>query len=70
MHDHTLEYQSYQIHRDLSSWTAALGLVVRDNKVNGFGSTEFGVLLTFTLKDFPSIAATISFDPQSTTSGR
>lgn len=65
MHDHVLEYQSYQIHRDLSSWTAALGFLVRDNKVNGAGSIEYGVMLTFTLKDFPSINAPISFDPGS-----
>jgi len=26
-----LEYQSYALHRDLSSWVASLGGLVRDN---------------------------------------
>lgn len=70
MHDHTLEYQSYQIHRDLSSWTAALGFTVTDNRVNGLGSLDYGVMLTFTLKDFPSISSPISFSPQGSTQQR
>jgi len=70
VHDHTLEYQTYQIHRDLSSWAAALGLVIRDNRVNGAGSLDYGIMLTFTLKDFPSISSPISFDPQSAASGK
>ncbi len=64
MNDHTLQYQTYEIHRDLSSWVAAFGVYVRDNQVNGAGGTDFGVTLTFTLKDFPSISSPISFDPQ------
>jgi LPS-assembly protein len=63
MQDHILEYQSYQVHRDLSSWTASLGFQVRNNKVNGQGSLDYGVLLTFTLKDFPQISSPISFAP-------
>jgi len=66
--DHILEYQSYQIHRDLSSWTAAAGIYVRDNRVNGQGPIDYGILLTFTLKDFPSISSPISFSPFSNTS--
>jgi hypothetical protein len=49
--DSTLEGQSYTIHRDLSSWVAALTAVVRDNR----GEDDFGVFLTFTLKDFPRL---------------
>ena len=63
MHYHEFQYQTYEIHRDLSSWTASFGVYIRDNKVNGYGSTDFGVMLTFTLKDYPSISSPISFDP-------
>ncbi len=50
--DSVLEEQAYTIHRDLTSWVAALSAVVRDNR----GENEFGVFLTFTLKDFPRLA--------------
>lgn len=58
--DGVLESQSYQIHRDLSSWVASLGVIVRDNG----GENEYGVLLTFTLKDLPAISLPINLDPQ------
>jgi hypothetical protein len=44
-----LEQQRYAVYRDLSSWVASLGAVVRNNN----GVNEYGVLLTFTLKAFP-----------------
>jgi LPS-assembly protein len=56
-----LENQVYEVHRDLSSWVASLGFIIRDS---GTGSNEYGVLLTFTLKDFPAISLPISLDPQ------
>jgi LPS-assembly protein len=59
--DSTLESQRYEIHRDLSSWVASLGVVVRDNR----GVTDYGILLTFTLKDFPAVTFPLGFDPQS-----
>ncbi len=57
----TLEGQTYQIHRDLSSWVASLGVNVRDNG----GEDEFGVLLTFTLKDLPNVRIPLSLDADS-----
>lgn len=57
----TLESQRYELHRDLSSWVASLGLLVRSN---GGGEDEIGLLLTFTLKDFPNISLPFAFDPQ------
>jgi LPS-assembly protein len=60
--DSTLESQRYQIHRDLSSWVASLGVIVRDNRG---GESEYGILLTFTLKDFPAVSLPLGFDPQS-----
>ena len=56
--DSTLEAQSYELHRDLSAWVASLGLNVRDNG----GENEFGVILTFTLKDLPSVRMPFSLD--------
>jgi len=49
----TLESQTYQIHRDLSSWVASLGFNVLNN-----GSSlppVITVMLIFTVKDAPSI---------------
>ena len=66
-HFHQLQYQSYEVHRDLSSWVASFGFYVRDNRVDGFGGIDYGVSLVFTLKDFPSISSPISFDPAGTT---
>jgi LPS-assembly protein len=56
-----LEEQRYSVYRDLTSWVASLGAVVRDN-----GSVkEYGVLLTFTLKAFPKLGLNLNFDPGS-----
>ena len=60
--DHTLEYQSYSIHRDLTSWSAELGALFRNNR----GVNETGVLFTLTLKDFPSISVPLDLDPNPT----
>ncbi len=57
--DNTLETQQYSIHRDLVSWTAALGTVFRDNR----GRDEFGVVFTMTLKEFPQFSVPIDLDP-------
>ena len=54
-----LEQQRYSVYRDLSSWVASLGAVVRDNN----GVKEYGVLLTFTLKAFPKLGFDLNFDP-------
>ncbi|MEP7077900.1 MAG: LPS assembly protein LptD [Chthoniobacterales bacterium] len=56
---HVLEEQRYSIYRDLTSWVASLGAVVRDNG----GVKEYGVLLTFTLKAFPKFNFDLNFDP-------
>jgi LPS-assembly protein len=54
-----LEQQRYSIYRDLTSWVASLGAVIRDNE----GVKEYGVLLTFTLKAFPKFGFDLNFDP-------
>jgi lipopolysaccharide export system protein LptA len=57
----TLEQQRYSIYRDLSSWVASFGGVIRDNK----GEREYGVIFTLTLKAFPKFGFDLSFDPSS-----
>src|SRR6266487_3597080 len=57
----TLEEQRYSIYRDLSSWVASLGGVIRDNK----GVKEYGILFTVTLKAFPKFGFDLNFDPTS-----
>jgi len=60
--DHTLEYQSYSIHRDLTSWVVSLGGLVRQNR-GGRGTDDFGIVLTMTLKDFPQVSLPLDLDP-------
>jgi len=54
-----LEQQRYSIYRDLTSWVASLGAIIRDNG----GVKEYGVLLTFTLKALPKLSFDLNFDP-------
>jgi hypothetical protein len=54
-----LEQQRYAVYRDLSSWVASVGAIVRNNN----GVNEYGVLLTFTLKAFPKFGFDLNFDP-------
>ncbi len=61
-----LEQQRYALYRDLSSWVASVGAIVRDNG----GVKEYGVLLTFTLKAFPKFGFDLNFDPGSQGGGQ
>ncbi len=54
-----IEEQSYTVYRDLTSWIASLGTVIRNNG----GIKEYGVLLTFTLKALPKFSFDLSYDP-------
>jgi LPS-assembly protein len=51
--------QTYTIHRDLSSWVAALGLNLVNN---GAGKNQIALVLTFTLKDLPRFGLPINLD--------
>jgi LPS-assembly protein len=57
----TLEEQRYSVYRDLSSWVASFGGVIRDNA----GVKEYGLLFTVTLKAFPKFGFDLNFDPTS-----
>jgi hypothetical protein len=46
-----LESQRYELHRDLSSWVASLA----SSSATTAGVNDYGVLLTFTLKDLPNV---------------
>ncbi len=54
-----LEQQRYSIYRDLTSWVASVGAIIRDNG----GVKEYGVLFTFTLKALPKLGFDLNFDP-------
>ena len=56
--DNTLEFQQFTLHRDLNSWVASLGLSRRDNR----GSEELGMILSLTLKDFPSASLPLKLE--------
>ncbi len=58
--DGTLEVQQYTLHRDFNHWVASLGVTARDNRVD----EEYGVVLAFSLKDFPSASLPLSLDAQ------
>lgn len=60
--DSTLEIQQYQIHRDLAAWTASFGGILRDNRG---GTNEWGVVMSFTLKAFPTVSLPIDLQPGS-----
>ncbi|WP_345738869.1 LPS-assembly protein LptD [Prosthecobacter algae] len=60
MDDGTMEFQSYSVTRDLSSWVASVGAMVRDNRD---GLSDFGVLFSLTLKDFPQLSIPLDIDP-------
>lgn len=64
--DGTLEFQSYSLSRDLSSWVASIGMMARDNRN---GASDFGILLSFTLKDFPQLNFDLDIDPNPTGRG-
>lgn len=54
-----LEQQRYSIYRDLTSWVASVGAIIRDNG----GVKEYGVLVTLTLKALPKFSFDLNFDP-------
>jgi LPS-assembly protein len=58
--DGTMEFQSYSITRDLTSWVASIGAMQRDNRN---GQSEVGILFSLTLKDFPNLTIPLDFDP-------
>ncbi len=67
MDDGMLQYQSYALHRDLHSWIVTFGARVLDNQ-GGVG--DYGVVLSFTLKDFPQVAIPLDSAQSAATGGQ
>ena len=58
--DGVLEYQQYALHKDIGSWVASVGGIIRDNRV---ADLEYGMFLSLTLKAFPKIRLPVDFQP-------
>jgi LPS-assembly protein len=58
--DGTLESARYSFHRDLGNWVAGIGFSRRDNRQR----QEYGVVLSLTLKDFPSVSLPFGIDAE------
>ncbi len=56
--DGVLEEQRYTINRDYGSWAASFGAFQRDNRAR----KEYGLLVGFTLKAFPSLNLPLTVD--------
>lgn len=56
----TLQAQTYTLCRDLSSWVASFGFLLQNN---GGGKDTVGLILTFTLKDLPTVRLPFTADP-------
>jgi hypothetical protein len=61
----TLQNQVYEIHRDLSSWIASLGIQVEDNGPGSNPRVLYALMFTMTLKDIPTASVPLGFDPSS-----
>ena len=61
--DSIFESQTYELHRDLTSWIASIGFTARNNGTAIKAQDDYGVTLTFTLKDLPSIRLPVSVNP-------
>jgi LPS-assembly protein len=59
--DNTLEVQEYSINHDFDSWRTSLGFIIRDNRS---ATNEYGLMLNFTLKNFPSVHLPLSIDSE------
>ncbi len=57
--DSTLEIQQLTLHHDFDSWTSEVGLLMRDNRNS---KKEYGLMLNFTLKEFPRVRLPLSVD--------
>jgi LPS-assembly protein len=58
--DGTMEFQSYALTRDFSSWLLSFGAMLRDNRT---GISDYGLVLGFTLKELPQFNFDFDFNP-------
>lgn len=72
--DDQLMLQRYLIHRDLSSWILSFGAEIRNNegvrgRTNDSDQTDYGVVISMTLKDAPQVTLPLAFDQGTTPLG-
>ena len=60
--DNIFETQTYELHRDLTSWVASIGFTARNNGTSTKSQNDYGVSLTFTLKELPNVRVPVSVD--------
>jgi len=60
---HIFQSQTYQLHRDLTSWVASIGFQALNNSSAAVSNKSYGVTLTFTLKDLPNVRLPVNFNP-------
>jgi hypothetical protein len=67
----SLIYQRYLINRDLSSWIMSFGVQVYNNNQSTTqpGQTQYGAVLSFTLKDLPQVTLPLAFAPSTGSGG-
>jgi LPS-assembly protein len=58
--DGTLTQQQYTLHRNLGSWVMGMGVTMVDNRLQ----TEYGVVFSLTLKDFPAVSLPFEISAQ------
>lgn len=61
--DHIFQYQSYQIHRNLTSWIASIGFTANNNSTATTSQKNYGITLSFTLKDLPNVRLPLNVNP-------
>jgi lipopolysaccharide assembly outer membrane protein LptD (OstA) len=61
--DNIFESQSYELHRDLTSWVASIGFTARNNGTATTSQNDYGMTLTFTLKELPNVRLPVSVNP-------
>ena len=61
--DNIFESQTYELHRDLGSWIGSFGFTAQDNSSATTTQRSYGVTLTFTLKDLPSVRLPVNVNP-------
>jgi hypothetical protein len=63
--NNTLQNEVYEVHRDLSSFVASVGVQVENNGPGGNPRILYAFMFTLTLKDIPSTTLPFDFDPSS-----
>lgn len=58
--DGTLELEQYTLHRNYDNWIISAGVTHRNNRIRD----EFGFMVNFTLKDFPTVSLPFKIDAE------